>query len=90
MRFEKRSAHDVMAKFIADVSSGKRSKDNQLEAILLEHVLLQAGYKIVPRHPDELVLRAGAHAESPDEAWISMWDAFGAFDPEMTENYTPA
>ena len=90
MRFDKRSSHEVLARFIADVRSGKRSKDGPLEAILLEHLLLQAGYKIVPRQPDELVLLAGANARSPDEIWANMWDASGTFDPEMTENYTPA
>ena len=90
MRFDRRSAHDVMAKFIADVRSGKRNKDSQLEAILLEHLLLQSGYKVVSREPDELALLAGACAKSPDEVWLDMWDASGTYDPEMAENYTPA
>ena len=90
MRFDRRSAHDVMAKFITEVGAGRRTKDSQLEAILLEHLLLQSGYKIVPREPDELALLAGACAKSPDEVWFNMWDASGTYDPEMAENYTPA
>jgi hypothetical protein len=90
MRLERRSARDVLAGFIADVGSGKRSGDGPLEAVLLEHLLLQAGYKIVPRQPDELVLLAGTCARSPEEIWANMWDASGSIDPEITENYTPA
>jgi hypothetical protein len=90
MILSKRSAHDVLAGFIADIGSGKRSGDGPLEAVLLEHLLLQAGYKILPREPDELVLLAGAGVQTPAEVWLSMWDASVVFDPATGEGYTPA
>ncbi len=83
------SARDIVAAFIADLNRGKHSDDAALAAILLEHLLLQGGFKIVPREPNERVVLAGSRATMPDEIWREMWDAAGVYDPDA-ENYTPA
>jgi len=90
MHVEKPSAHDILAGFVSDIRSGKLKSDGQLEAVLLEHLLLQSGYKILPREPDEIVLLAGANAREPAEIWHTMWDATDLCNPDLTENYTPA
>ncbi len=83
------SARDIVAAFVADLSQGNHAEDPALAAILLEHLLLQGGFKMVPRQPNELIVLAGSRATAPDDIWREMWDAAGIYDPE-SENYTPA
>ena len=90
MTHENHSARDILASFIADAAEGKHGDDAALEAILLEHLLLQGGYKIVAREPDQRVLLAGIRATVPDEIWREMWDAAGLYDVVGDEKYTPA
>jgi hypothetical protein len=84
------SARDILSAFIADVSGGKHGDDAALAAILLEHLLLQGGFKIVSREPDERALLAGVLVAAPDEIWREMWDAAGIYDSAGNEDYTPA
>ena len=84
------SARDIVAAFIADLGQGKHSDDAALAAILLEHLLLQGGFKIVPREPSELMILAGSRATVPEEIWRDVWDAAAVYDPDEAENYTPA
>ena len=83
------SARDIVAAFISDLGTGKHAEDPALAAILLEHLLLQGGFKMVPREPNELMVLAGSRATVPEEVWRDVWDAAGVYDPEA-ENYTPA
>ena len=76
----RRSAREILATFIEELRDGKHGDDAAIEAVLLEHVLLQSGFKIVPRIADEPMLVAGiAAAASPDEIWSGMWDAASAY-----------
>lgn len=84
------AARDILASFIADAGNGRRSEDGALEAILLEHLLLQGGFKLVEREPDQRMLLAGLPGGTPDDIWRAMWDAAGSYDPDMPEDYTPA
>jgi hypothetical protein len=86
---EKISARDIVSSFIADLSTRKDGDDSALEAILLEHVLLQAGFKIVSREPDERLLMAGIQATTPDEIWRELWDGAGSLSSD-DDDYTPA
>ncbi|MDB5397693.1 MAG: hypothetical protein JWM91_5199 [Rhodospirillales bacterium] len=90
MIFETDSARNILSAFIADVSSGKHGGDPELVAILLEHLLLQGGFKILSREPDERILLAGVRATAPDDIWREIWDAVGSHDLDGDENYTPA
>jgi len=83
------SSRDILAAFIADVGAGKHSVDSELAAILLEHLLLQGGFKLVTRQPSEQMLVAGIRATTPDEIWSDMWDAAGTATDENT-GYVPA
>ena len=84
------SSRDIVAAFIADVSGGKHDVDSALAAVLLEHLLLQGGYKIVPRQPDDkMLMAANIGTTTPDEVWSDMWDAAGTAMDENT-GYVPA
>jgi len=83
------SSRDILAAFIADVGAGKHSVDSELAAVLLEHLLLQGGFKIVTRQPTEQMLIAGIGMTAPDEIWSDMWDAAGVVTDENT-GYVPA
>ena len=83
------SSRDILAAFIADVGAGKHVVDSELAAILLEHLLLQGGFKIVARQPNEQMLMASIRTTTPDEVWADMWDAAGAVTDEDT-GYVPA
>ncbi len=87
---EKQSPRDIMATFLAEVMAGKHGDDAPLEAILLEHLLLQAGFKVVSRIPDERVMQAGLLGNDPTEIWHEMWDAAGIDAADDNEGYTPA
>jgi hypothetical protein len=90
MMYEAQSARDILASFIADAAAGKHGDDAALEAILLEHVLLQGGFKILAREPEQRILLAGVRTSAPDEIWREMWDAAGIYHAAGDENYTPA
>lgn len=90
MIFETPSSRDILAAFIADVAKGKHGGDAELEAVMLEHLLLQGGFKILSREPDERVLMAGARDAAPADIWREMWDAAAIYDADEGENYTPA
>jgi hypothetical protein len=89
MMSEAQSARDILASFIAD-AAGKHGDDAALEAILLEHLLLQGGFKILAREPEQRILLAGVRTSAPDEIWREMWDAAGIYHAAGDENYTPA
>jgi hypothetical protein len=89
MFMDTQSSRDILAKFIADVGAGKHPGDSELAAILLEHMLLQGGFKIVARQPTEQMLMASIRTTTPDEVWADMWDASGAATDEDT-GYVPA
>jgi hypothetical protein len=85
------SAREILATFIEELQEGKHGDDAALEAVLLEHVLLQAGFKIVPRIADEAMLAVGVPATAPpDEIWSAMWDAASAYGVDEGEHYVPA
>jgi hypothetical protein len=83
------SSRDILAAFIADVGTGKHDVDSELAAILLEHLLLQGGFKILSRQPNEAMLMASIRTTTPDEIWSDMWDAAGTATDENT-GYVPA
>ena len=83
------SSRDILAAFIADVGAGKHSADSELAAVLLEHLLLQGGFKVVAQQPSEQMLIAGIRATTPDEIWSDMWDAAGVV-PDENSGYVPA
>jgi hypothetical protein len=83
------SSRDILAAFIADVGAGKHDVDSELAAILLEHLLLQGGFKVVSRQADDAMLTAAARATTPEDIWADMWDAAGAVTDENT-GYVPA
>ena len=89
MSAETPSARYILAAFIADVSEGKHDIDSALAAVLLEHLLLQGGFKIVSRQPDDAMLMASIRTTTPDEVWADMWDAAGAVTDENA-GYVPA
>jgi hypothetical protein len=85
------SASDILSAFIADVASGKHNDDDgALSAVLLKHLLLQGGFKIVAREPDGSMITAGSLATAPDEVWREMWDAASTYDMEENDSYVPA
>lgn len=91
MAHETPSASDILSAFIADVACGKRNDDDgTLSAVLLKHLLLQGGFKIVSREPDSHMISAGAFAANPDDVWREMWDAAGIYDLEESSSYIPA
>jgi hypothetical protein len=91
MANETPSARDILSAFIADAASGKHNGDDgALAAVLLKHLLLQGGFKIVSREPNSQMMSAGALTTTPDEVWREMWDAASTYDLEESENYVPA
>jgi hypothetical protein len=91
MANETPSARDILSAFIADVASGKRNdEDSELVVALLKHLLLQGGFKILPREPDSQMVLAGALATNPEDVWREMWDAAGIYDLEESNSYIPA
>ncbi len=90
MFIETPSSRDILAAFIADVSQGKHSADSELAAILLEHLLLQGGFKLVSSQPDDGMLNAAARAATPEDIWTAMWDAAGSGATDDNTGYVPA
>ncbi len=85
------SAREILATFIEELRDGKHGDDAALEAVLLEHVLLQGGFKIVSRIADDAMLVAGTAAgTAPDEIWSGMWDAASVYGADGDEYYVPA
>jgi len=85
------TARDILSKFIAGLDEGKPREEPALAAILLEHLLLQGGYKLVSRVPDEAMTMAGGCAgATPAEIWSAMWDAAGTGDLIREAGYVPA
>jgi len=91
MASEMPSASDILSAFIGDVASGKSNNaDGTLAAVLLKHLLLKDGFKIVRREPDHAMVTAGSLATEPDAVWREMWDAAGIYDLEESDGYIPA
>jgi hypothetical protein len=85
------TARDILAEFIAGLDGGGPRAEPALAAILLEHLLLQGGYKIVPRIPDETMgIAGGRPGGTPSETWTAMWDAAGTGDLDQEAEYVPA
>jgi hypothetical protein len=84
------SSRDILAAFIADVGAGKHVVDSELAAILLEHLLLQGGFKVVSRQADDAMLTAAARATTPEDIWSEMWEAAGSGDADDNMGYVPA
>ena len=84
------SSRDILAAFIADVGAGKHVVDSELAAILLEHLLLQGGFKVVSRQADDAMLTAAARAATPEDVWAEMWDAAGVEPADDNTGYVPA
>ena len=84
------SSRDILAAFIADVGAGKHVADSELAAILLEHLLLQGGFKVVSRQADDAMLNAAARAATPEDVWAEMWDAAGVEPADENTGYVPA
>jgi hypothetical protein len=91
MAHETPSASDILSAFIADIASGKHHDDDgALAAAMLKHLLLQGGFKIVSREPDDGMITAGGLVTAPDEVWREMWDAASIYNTEETDSYVPA
>jgi hypothetical protein len=84
------SSRDILAAFIADVGAGKHVVDSELAAILLEHLLLQGGFKIVSSQADNGMLIAASRATAPEDIWAAMWEAAGSADTDENTGYVPA
>jgi hypothetical protein len=84
------SSRDILAAFIADVGAGKHDADSELAAILLEHLLLQGGFKVVSRQADDAMLTAAARATAPGDIWAEMWEAAGSAETDDNTGYVPA
>jgi hypothetical protein len=84
------SSRDILASFIADVGQGKHGNDSELAAVLLEHLLLQGGFKLVSRQADDAMLNAAARAATPEDVWTDMWDAAGVEPTDENTGYVPA
>jgi hypothetical protein len=84
------SSRDILAAFIADVGAGKHDVDGELAAILLEHLLLQGGFKVVSRQADDAMLSAAARATTPEDIWSEMWEAAGSAETDENMGYVPA
>ena len=84
------SSRDILAAFIAEAGAGKHAADSELAAILLEHLLLQGGFKLVSRQADDGMLIAASHATTPEDMWSEMWDAAGSADLQANAGYVPA
>jgi hypothetical protein len=84
------SSRDILAAFIADVGAGKHVADSELAAILLEHLLLQGGFKIVSRQADDGMLIAASRATTPEDIWAEMWEAANSADSDENTGYVPA
>jgi len=90
MFMETPSSRDILAAFIADVGAGKHAVDSELAAILLEHLLLQGGFKLVSRQADDGMVNAAARASTPEDIWSEMWEAAGSTDADDAIGYVPA
>jgi len=85
------TARDILSEFIAGLDDGKPREEPALAAILLEHLLLQGGYKLVSRMPDEAMAIAASRAgATPSETWATMWDAAGTGELIRESGYVPA
>jgi hypothetical protein len=90
MFMETPSSRDILAAFIADVGASKHVADSELAAILLEHLLLQGGFKVVSRQADDAMLTAAARATTPEDLWAEMWEAAGVEPADENTGYVPA
>ena len=84
------SSRDILAAFIADIGAGKHDVDSELAGILLEHLLLQGGFKVVSRQADNAMLTAAARATTPEDIWAEMWEAAVSAETGDTIGYVPA